>query len=451
MNYLEFREHLYNASIQATAKDVKHFRVGGEKNGIRKYQNLDGSLTPLGRIHYGVGMSREEMRAEREAEDSRQRNIDYNRSKSIREMDNQELSEAIDRSRDELMFERNMQNRAENFLRSRNLEEQLNQEYENMLYNKSQLKANRFMARVERIGRFVGNLSEQYGKVVDVKSKLEDARWRAGMADQEMWRAEKEKLNFEDTAYYKRKDREKFEREKYEPWKRQMDERDAKWESEAKAAKKQAKLDAKQAKKEAKEAKKAGDPAYIRKEGDTYIYDDSTKSKWQSFKDKLKEKKEAKAEAKRNDLKAEAKKQIADQRFDYRDSDNLGYLNNNRTMQRMDASDRYVINEINTKKEREKKDFDRNYGVYKSFDTGKNSSYDWASAMSKANSKKSEPSLSAPKPEAKKQVNKTTLSGYQKQAQKQKSSIAKATKEREKKEKKSTAKGILELFRKKKK
>lgn len=448
MNFLEFREHLYNASIQATAKDVKHFRVGGEKNGIRKYQNLDGSLTPLGRIHYGVGMSREEMRAAREAEDSRQRDIDYNRSKSIREMDNQELSEAIDRSRDELMFERNMQNRAENFLRSRNLEEQLNQEYEQMIYNKSQLKAERFMAKAERIGRFVGNLAGSYGKIVDVKSKIEDARWRAGMADQEMWKAEKNRLDFEDTAYWKNRKREKFEREEYEPWKRQMDERDAKLKSDAKAAAKQAKLDAKQAKKEAKEAKKAGDPAYIRKEGDTYVYDDSTKSKWQSFKDKLKEKKEAKAQKNYNKemskKEAEAEKFAKKNGVDYNQA-NKGYSDYMYDMARKEQKAEYDARRY---------ELERDYGQAK-YNAGMSSkekqSNSWVSNYNKESSKKSEPSLSAPKPEAKKQVNKTTLSGYQKQAQKQKSSIAKATKEREKKEKKSTAKGILELFRKKKK
>jgi len=38
---------------------LKHYRTPGSKNGVRKYQNPDGSLTPLGRIHYGVGQARE--------------------------------------------------------------------------------------------------------------------------------------------------------------------------------------------------------------------------------------------------------------------------------------------------------------------------------------------------------------------------------------------------------
>ena len=42
---------------------IMHFRVGGEKNGRRRWQNKDGSLTPAGRIHYGVGPPREKKKA----------------------------------------------------------------------------------------------------------------------------------------------------------------------------------------------------------------------------------------------------------------------------------------------------------------------------------------------------------------------------------------------------
>lgn len=39
--------------------DVEHYRTPGSKNGQRLYQYKDGSLTPLGRIHYGVGPARD--------------------------------------------------------------------------------------------------------------------------------------------------------------------------------------------------------------------------------------------------------------------------------------------------------------------------------------------------------------------------------------------------------
>lgn len=37
---------------------IAHYQVKGAKHGIRRYQNEDGSLTPLGREHYGVGPAR---------------------------------------------------------------------------------------------------------------------------------------------------------------------------------------------------------------------------------------------------------------------------------------------------------------------------------------------------------------------------------------------------------
>lgn len=44
--------------------DLEHYRTGGEKKGVRRFQYPDGSLTPLGRIHYGVGPPRGEGKAE---------------------------------------------------------------------------------------------------------------------------------------------------------------------------------------------------------------------------------------------------------------------------------------------------------------------------------------------------------------------------------------------------
>lgn len=37
-----------------------HHGIKGQKHGIRNYQNLDGSLTPEGRIRYGVGEGRKD-------------------------------------------------------------------------------------------------------------------------------------------------------------------------------------------------------------------------------------------------------------------------------------------------------------------------------------------------------------------------------------------------------
>ena len=39
--------------------ELMHFRTKGSKNGERRYQYEDGTLTPLGREHYGIGPPRE--------------------------------------------------------------------------------------------------------------------------------------------------------------------------------------------------------------------------------------------------------------------------------------------------------------------------------------------------------------------------------------------------------
>lgn len=45
--------------LDSSSLEFEHFGIKGQKHGERRYQNEDGSLTPLGRIHYGVGAARE--------------------------------------------------------------------------------------------------------------------------------------------------------------------------------------------------------------------------------------------------------------------------------------------------------------------------------------------------------------------------------------------------------
>lgn len=45
------------------SNELYHHGVKGQVHGVRKYQNEDGSLTPLGRIHYGIGQGKEKAKA----------------------------------------------------------------------------------------------------------------------------------------------------------------------------------------------------------------------------------------------------------------------------------------------------------------------------------------------------------------------------------------------------
>lgn len=44
----------------STASYLMHYGVNGQKWGVRRYQNPDGSLTPEGKEHYGLGSSQVE-------------------------------------------------------------------------------------------------------------------------------------------------------------------------------------------------------------------------------------------------------------------------------------------------------------------------------------------------------------------------------------------------------
>ena len=334
MNILEYNEYLYGtAPAEKCQNALEHHGVKGQEWDKRRYQNLDGSLTPLGRLHYGVGAPREEREAAEEAERRRQEEIDYNRSKSIREMDDDELQAAVARSRMETQFEQNMQNRAVNFMQSQVTEEQLKQQYDDLMYQRSRQKAERFMERVERLARFGGNLASAYGKVVDVKGKIEDVRAKRNLADQEQWKAEQQRTKFEEGEWNFGKKKSEYNmslQNKPNSLKSDLDEMSG---NNKQKSKKEIKAEEKAAKKAEKEAKKSGsdekssknnDHEYIRKEGDRYIYDESTTSKWDSTKEKEKSKsligrvidrrkqdKADKVEAKREALKSQARKEIA--------------------------------------------------------------------------------------------------------------------------------------------
>lgn len=458
MHALEYCEHLYSAQTPKKS-DVQHHGIKGMHWDERRFQNLDGSLTPEGRIRYGVGMSREEMAEARAAEEARQRDIDYNRSKSIREMDDYELQNAVNRSRMEQQFEANMIMRSNNFLQSKVTEERLNQEYDDLMYQKSRQKAERFMERTERLGRFIGNLAGSYGKIVDVKGKIEDVRAKKALADKNEWQSEQEKTKSEKERWNFDKSRGEYERslaERLASAKKDLSEAKADLDSgkskkelkaEAKAAKKAGKMsDADYDKtvefweKEAETARKSGDKVkeynakamaadakarkadsgdheYIRKEGDTYIYDDKTKAGWESTKEKSKgligralerrrEAKAEKAEAKREELRSQARREIAGKQADnssalnsylggkdnrkgleystYKDKEKDMYENSPGWKRKVDNEAAHKV-EMAKQRRIEENLRTNNNSVYKTFGGNSNSStnskYDWSKAM----------------------------------------------------------------------
>lgn len=77
--------------------ELYHHGTPGMEWYKRRYQNEDGSLTTLGRIHYGIGQARERAARKKEARKNRAEIKRQNRPKKISEMTDEELRSAIAR------------------------------------------------------------------------------------------------------------------------------------------------------------------------------------------------------------------------------------------------------------------------------------------------------------------------------------------------------------------
>lgn len=113
---------------------IKHHGVKGQKWGVRRFQNKDGSLTPAGTKRYGSkeaqvkgmkafksladgvkdtakGLSELEGRRNRKAQSKANKMIEENIRKNARKMTDQELRDAVNRLNMEENYSRMMSNR----------------------------------------------------------------------------------------------------------------------------------------------------------------------------------------------------------------------------------------------------------------------------------------------------------------------------------------------------
>lgn len=91
-----------------------HYGVKDQKHGVRRYQNLDGSLTPLGRLHYGIGFKnigqveaarRAKEKAKKEKEENERKRIEEERQKAVEKATRSGKAEDIYRLRESMTDE----------------------------------------------------------------------------------------------------------------------------------------------------------------------------------------------------------------------------------------------------------------------------------------------------------------------------------------------------------
>ena len=91
--------------------ELYHHGIDGQKHGIRRFQNLDGSLTPAGRERYGVGPARDKSRwgifrkkTSKKTSTSRNAKEEKKTYKPVSEMSDQEINDFLNRYRLETQY-----------------------------------------------------------------------------------------------------------------------------------------------------------------------------------------------------------------------------------------------------------------------------------------------------------------------------------------------------------
>ena len=87
-DYTNWEEALFNQPSPTWNSTLCHHGTKGQKWGRRRYQNEDGSLTPAGREHYGVGEKREP---------GGLKGLFKSKKKKVSQMTDEELKRAIER------------------------------------------------------------------------------------------------------------------------------------------------------------------------------------------------------------------------------------------------------------------------------------------------------------------------------------------------------------------
>lgn len=168
------------ACIDTGSSYLEHFQVKGAKHGVRRYQNKDGSLTPLGRIHYGVGKARDAVAKKLNGRKERKEQREAEKKKSQEETEKKserEEVESIIRSGDEKTVYENRHKLNDQELQSAinriRLDQQIKKIHEEN--QKSILdRGEDWVKTISRIGNMAGDLVTVYDNVQKVKKVFDD-------------------------------------------------------------------------------------------------------------------------------------------------------------------------------------------------------------------------------------------------------------------------------------
>ena len=132
-----------------------HFRTKGSKNGVRLYQYEDGSLTPLGRIHYGVGKGREKVEPEK-SDRQKEKELKANISNKIKQ------------------FSENRKAKAEARTKEKEAEQKQREDARKEIRNLSDQELNAKLARLQK--------EKQYSELLNERENREKGPVRAAVS-----------------------------------------------------------------------------------------------------------------------------------------------------------------------------------------------------------------------------------------------------------------------------